>query len=150
MSTIRDKVYTLSPRLATELWSAAFWQGPSHQDYTIHISIWISFSTPRGVYSHSHGIGRRSLQICPCRIERSNVVWSAAQGHKEPTNRQCIEYGPKSRSRVPHSEVIQSNVFSHWLSRYLYYLWLYYYHLIQDQNNHDSNGFAVWIIDNLW
>ena len=40
---------------------------PDHWAPTIHISIWISISTPPGVYSRLHATWRHGLQICPHR-----------------------------------------------------------------------------------
>ena len=100
---VKDKVTVLSPHPGSELSSAlqtltsTF---PGHWAGIVHISIWISISTPWGVYSRSHATWRHGLQICPHRYpfapglrEAMQRVKCLAQGHNEQTHRQGIELG---------------------------------------------------------
>ena len=52
---------------------------PGHWAFTIHIFIWISISTHRGVYSRSHATWRHGLQICPHRYPFAPVSSEAMQ-----------------------------------------------------------------------
>ena len=64
---------------------------PGHWAFTVHISTWISISTPWGVYSHSHAARRHGLQICPHR-------YPFAPGSREAMQRDVpCSWGTRSR-----------------------------------------------------
>ena len=58
---------------------------PGHWALTIHVSIWISFSTPLGVCSRSHATWRHGLQICPQRYPFAPGSREAVQ-HEVPSS----------------------------------------------------------------
>ena len=64
----KGKVTVLSPHPSSELCSADFDNYlPWSLGLILPIAVWITISTPWGVYSHSHATWRHGLQICPHR-----------------------------------------------------------------------------------
>ena len=67
-TNIKGKVTVLSPHPSSELCSADFDKYlPWSLGLLLSISVWITISTPWGVYSRSHATWRHGLQICPHR-----------------------------------------------------------------------------------
>ena len=65
---VKGKVTVLSPHPGSELCSADFDKYlPWSLGLLLSISVWITISTPWGVYCHSHATWRHGLQICPHR-----------------------------------------------------------------------------------
>ena len=104
----KGKVTVLSPHPGSELCSADFDKYlPWSLGLLLSISVWITTSTPWGVYSRSHATWRHGLQICPHRYpgthfllgrEKQCSVKCLAQGHNEQSHRQGIELGTWPRS----------------------------------------------------
>ena len=81
---VKAKVTVLSPHPGSELCSADFdkylpW---SWGLYNPNTSIWISISTPWGVYSRSHETWRHGLQVCPHRYPFALGSREAMQSEK--------------------------------------------------------------------